>query len=276
MQVRIWVISLFLLTLVTSANAEMEQNPYLGTADAYLVKVDGQVVWSQNGDQPLPPASLTKLMTAMLAIEHGKLDEITRVSPAAAKETGSRLGLRVGDRYTVRSMLAATLIRSANDACHVLADHVAGNEAKFVRLMNERAQAIGLKNTHFTNACGHHHVNHYSTANEMADLGERLLRNPVAADLVRTESMVIRSTNGRRKFQVKNSNQLLGQYPGLLGVKTGYTPEAGKCLVAAAKRGETRVLIVLLNAPNRWNLATEMLDKAFTDVRQTAMLGSLK
>lgn len=242
-------------------------NAFPGSARGYLVKIGNTTTWGEGTQRRLPPASLTKMMTALLVLERGRLNDVVTVSQAAARETGSRLGLRAGQRFTVRSMLAAAMIRSANDACHVLADYVGGNEARFVRLMNAKAAALGMRNTHFTNACGHHHVRHYSSAADLAILAERLLRFPVVVQLAQRSLYTIRTRDGAKTYTFKSTNKLLGQYPGAMGLKTGYTPQAGRCLVATAYRNGTRVLLVLLHAPQRWETASAMLDHAFVRVR---------
>lgn len=253
-----------IMLLAIQGQAFAARDVFSGSASAYLVKVGNQTRWDESQNERLPPASLTKIMTALLALERAKMDGKVTISKAAAAETGSKIGLRAGESYTVHAMLAAALIRSGNDACHALADAVSGSEQRFVVLMNSRAREMGLRNTHFTNACGHDDPDHYSSAHDLAILGERLLNYKIASDLVSKKSFSIRSLNSKskRSFTFKNSNHLIGQYPGMLGVKTGYTPGAGKCLVAAAKRGNTRAIIVLLNAPNRWETATHMLNKA--------------
>src|SRR5512144_2357827 len=120
-----------------------------------MVQADSNVLWSRHTDRHLPPASLTKLMTALLVLEHGQPDEAVTVTPDATRETGSRLGLKTGERFRLHDLLAAALLPSANDACQALADHLAGDEARFVARMNRRAQELGMHGTHFTNACGH-------------------------------------------------------------------------------------------------------------------------
>jgi D-alanyl-D-alanine carboxypeptidase (penicillin-binding protein 5/6) len=191
------------------------------------------------------------------------MDEVATVSGGASRESGSRIGLRRGDRLTVRDLLAATLIASANDAARALADHLGGNQKAFVRLMNERARSLNLQNTRFTNACGHDHTGLYSTANDLALLTDRALRIPLFASLVARRAMRIATVKGNRTFWLKNKNRLIGRYPGARGVKTGTTPNAGQCLVALAERGDTRVFLVMMNARNRWRTAPAMLDAAF-------------
>lgn len=261
------MLAMLLLFFVAPSWAAGLANAFPGSARGYLVKIGNTPAWGEGIQRRLPPASLTKMMTALLALERGRLDDVVTVSPAAAHETGSRLGLRSGQHFTVRSMLAAAMIRSANDACHVLADYVGGNEARFVRLMNAKAAALGMRNTHFTNACGHHDIMHYSSAADLAILAERLLRYPVVVQLAQRSLFAIRTRDGAKTYTFKSTNKLLGQYPGAMGLKTGYTPQAGRCLVATAYRNGTRVLLVLLHAPQRWETASAMLDQAFNRVR---------
>ena len=245
------------------AAAQTATDPFPKSARAYLAQVGGTTVWSYQAEEKLPPASLTKIMTALLVLERANLNEVATITPEVAAETGHRLRLRVGEKYRVRDLLAAMLIESANDAAHALAIHVAGDEGRFARLMNERAAQLGLKNTHFTNASGHHDADHYTTANDLVRLTEAALARPLFRELVSTVNYEIRPLNGKRRFKLENSNKLLPKYAGMQGVKTGYTPEAGRCLVALAERDGVEVLIVLLRAKNRWKLAERMLDSAF-------------
>jgi D-alanyl-D-alanine carboxypeptidase (penicillin-binding protein 5/6) len=239
-------------------------DPFPGAAASYLLKIDGKAVWERFPDRRLPPASLTKIMTALLVLERGRLGEVTTISRAASRESGTRLGLKAGERVRVAELLAAAVIGSANDAARALAEHVDGTEDKFVRRMNERAAALGMRNTRFVNATGHHAPGHYSTANDIAVLSEAALSDPRFARLAATVSLEIRNADGSCSFALENRNEMVGRYRGVAGVKSGYTREAGPCLAAWAVRGERRVLLVLLNAPNRWWDAVAMLDNAFS------------
>jgi D-alanyl-D-alanine carboxypeptidase (penicillin-binding protein 5/6) len=264
--VRTALILAFCLELVVSAaraEAAGPGDPFGNVAAAYLVKVDGREVWARNADAPLPPASLTKMMTALLVLERADLRSVVTVSREASRETGARLGLAPGDRVAVLELLAATLIGSANDACRVLADHVAGSETKFVALMNARARGMGLSGTRFTNASGHDAPGMRSTARDLARLAETAMGNPVFAKMAGLEESWISTADTGKKFPLENKNLLIGRYRGAIGVKTGFTGSAGKCLVALAERGGKRVLLVLLNAPDRWWKAEEILDAAF-------------
>lgn len=258
------VVLAVLLTGMLPSNATAAKQSAASSQTAYLVQVNGHTLREKNANLRRPPASLTKIMTALIVLENGHLDDIVTVSSSAARETGSRIGLRRGDRFRVRDLLAASLMASANDATRALADHLAGNQEAFVHLMNERAQNLKLTGTRFSNVCGHDHKGLYTTAHDLVILTDRALRNPVFTDLVARRSMRIVTVKGHRVFSFKNKNRLIGRYPGALGVKTGTTPKAGQCLVAVAQRGETKVFLVLLNMKPRWQLAPAMLDAAFT------------
>lgn len=241
-------------------------NPFPQAASAYLVQVDQVTLWQKQATRRLPPASLTKLMTALLVLDSTPLDAAVSISPAAARESGSRLKLKSGSRYTAEALLQATLLHSANDACHALAEHVAGSEHRFVEQMNARARAMGLRDTHFENACGHDADGHYSSAQDLAILAQHALENAFIRATVRLATASIRSLDGKYRHRLVNKNALIGRYRGIAGLKTGYTASAGKCLIAYAVRDQKQVLLVLLNAPNRWWDAKDMLDLAFSHV----------
>jgi D-alanyl-D-alanine carboxypeptidase (penicillin-binding protein 5/6) len=232
-------------------------------AEAYLVQVQGKTLWAANAHRRLPPASLTKVMSALLVLERGALDAVATVSPAAAGQGGSRLGLGAGDRLRVEDLLAAMLVRSANDACRALAEHEAGSEASFVARMNRRAAELGLRDTRFANACGWDAKGHYASASDLAVLAETALRVPTFAALVARPEARLETVDGRRQFVVHNTNVLLGRLRGVTGVKSGFTRRAGPCLIALAERERVRVLAVLLNGSNRWWEAAGLIEHAF-------------
>lgn len=259
---RIILIICILLTSATALGAATD-DPFPAVAASYLVRIDGKTVWAHRPERRLPPASLTKIMTALLVLERDEPERVVTVSRGAAAESGTRIGLRRGDRVSVRDLLAATLIHSANDACRALADHAGGDRERFIGLMNAKARELGLGDTHFNDPCGHDQPRHYSSARDLALLAEAALGKRIFADLVSLQQLEIRSVDGKRRFQLRNKNELLGRYPGAAGVKTGYTPGAGRCVIALAQRGETRVLLVMLRSRDRWRHATAMLDRAF-------------
>ena len=261
---------LVLAALLAASGAQADNragDPYPWIAAAYVVKRDGAPLWAGSAERRLPPASLAKMMTALLAIEHGGLDASLAVGRGVLQETGTRIGLRPGDRLRAQDLLAATVVRSANDACRALSDHLGGTTREFVRRMNERAAALGLANTRFADACGHDREGQYSSAADLARLAEQLMRHEEYLRLARLQRLTIRTLDGRRSFALRNTNALIGRYPGAIGLKTGYTEGAGNCLVALAERDGVRVLAVLLNAPNRWWNAVGLLDRAFAAPR---------
>lgn len=241
-----------------------EPNPFPDVASAYLVQVNGTTLWEKQANSRLPPASLTKLMTALLVTENTPLNTAVIIRQGAVKESGSRLGLQPNSKFYVEDLLKAVLLNSSNDACHALADHVASSEKKFVEMMNSRAKQLGLPDTHFQNACGHDASQHYSTANDLARLANRSLDNRFIQSTVKLAGAKISSVDGKYSYQLTNKNALIGRYDGIAGLKTGYTAKAGKCLIAYARRNQKQVLLVLLNAPNRWWDAVDILDLAFS------------
>ena len=258
-----WLFGLWLLYQASFGWAL--SNPFPKMAAAYWLETDGEVVWAKQADQRLPSASLTKMMTALLVLEHpsGSANSVVTVSPAAARETGSRISLQAGQQLTQDALLAATLIASANDACRALADHLAGDQTRFVQRMNARARQLGMTNTHFANACGHDAPQHYASARDLALLAHALMQHPQALALAGQRTRQISTVDGRRSFALNSTNALLGRYPGILGLKTGRTAQAGNCLVAVAQRGTTQVLLVLLKGSDRWWDAVDVLDLAF-------------
>ena len=224
----------------------------------------------KTGNRRLPPASLTKLMTALLVLENYQPKAIVEISHKASQETGMRLGLKRGQRFYVEDLLSAALINSGNDACHALADFIGGNHEQFVQMMNRRAQQLGMRNTHFTNACGHDAANHYSSAHDLALLTVELIKHKLVTELAVKESAQIFAIGEAKSYTLQNKNALIGRYQGALGLKTGYTSRAGTCLIALAERGGTRVLLVMLNSANRWWDAVDLLDLAFAQARNAS------
>lgn len=260
------LIGLWLLCHVTLAAALPDLFP--DVARAYRVEIDSTPTWERKAHERLPPASLTKLMTALLASEQGDLQSSVTITPAAARETGARIQLKAGERYRLHDLLAATLMASANDACHALADALAGNERAFVQRMNQRAAELGMHDTHFTNACGHDDRGHLSSAHDLALLAHQIIRQSQLLQLTSRIEQHIESVDGARRIRFENKNALVGRYRGAFGLKTGYTARAGKCLIAYAKRGDTTVLLVLLHGNDRWWDAVDILDVAFAEAQR--------
>ncbi len=252
--------------LPAAARAAEPPNPWPDAAAAYLVRIDGVERWAAAASTRQKPASLTKILTALLVLEAVAPTAEVVVSARAARADGARIGLAAGMRMRVADLLTAMLLRSANDACLALAEHVARSEAAFVAQMNARAVAMGLKDSHFANACGFDAPDHYASARDLAVIADTALAQPAFADIVAREQGTARTRDGR-VFRFDNTNVLLGRVDGARGVKTGWTKAAGRCLVGFAQRGNTRVLVVLLGAPDRWWDAVAMLESAFDEAR---------
>ena len=238
--------------------------PYLSASSALLIQGEtGRVILEKNSRERRPIASLTKLMTAVLVLERGCLNDWVTVSRRAAATRGSSLRLRPGQRVLLKSLLLGLLVKSANDAAVAAAEHVSGSEEEFVRQMNQKALALGLRDTHFANCHGLDHPDHYSTAFDMAQLGQYAISWPFLADCVKNKEVAIRLQGLPRPRICRNSNKLLRYYWGADGIKTGYTEEAGKCLVGSASRGGHRLIAVLLNDNERWQDACELFEYGF-------------
>lgn len=220
----------------------------------------GTTLYQFESEKRLSPASLTKIMSALVILEYGHLDDEVTVSPKAARAHKTHLRLRTGQIFRLEDLLKAMLIVSANDACLAASEHVGGDEARFVDLMNAKAAALELHNTHFSNACGFDASEHYSTAEDLAKLSEIALHHPVFKELVREEREIIMPINEHRAYVLRTTNRLLGRIPGVQGVKTGFTSKAGRCLIAKVSQDGSDLLLVILNSKRRWNTATSLIN----------------
>lgn len=220
----------------------------------------GTTLYQFESEKRLSPASLTKIMSALVILEYGHLDDEVTVSPKAARAHKTHLRLRTGQIFRLEDLLKAMLIMSANDACLAASEHVGGDEARFVDLMNAKAVALGLHNTHFSNACGFDAPEHYSTAEDLAKLSEIAMSHPVFKELVREEREIIMPINEHRAYVLRTTNRLLGRIPGVQGVKTGFTSKAGRCLIAKVSQDGSDLLLVILNSKRRWNTATSLIN----------------
>jgi len=241
------------------------------SAHAYcLVEIDsGALIASKNADERRAMASTTKIMTALLAAESGRLDEIVTVTESDVRVEGSSLGLREGDKLTLLDLIRGMMAVSGNDAAHTVARFLSGSDEAFAEKMNARAFLIGMENTHFANPHGLPDDTHYSTAADMARLAVEALKNPVFAEIVSAKKVTVTylaSSLGYEERTLKNSNQLLTTVEGCIGVKTGYTSKAGRCLVSAVRRNGAGVVCVVLKAPDSWADSTALLEYGMTKV----------
>jgi D-alanyl-D-alanine carboxypeptidase (penicillin-binding protein 5/6) len=226
----------------------------------------GRVLWRRNPSRVLPIASLTKMMTALIVVDRVPRGARVRITPETLRYRGSGVGLLPrGKLIAVQTMLHGLLLPSGNDAAIALAQRAAGGSVRrFVRLMNRRAAAMGLICTHFSTPSGFRDAGNYSCAGDLAALARAVLRTPRLARIVRRRSAVLPFPIKGRKLYLYNTNPLLRErYRGATGVKTGYTVAAGRCLVATARRGRTRLGVVLLRSRDPGRQARRLLDRGF-------------
>ncbi len=232
-------------------------------AAVLMVASTKRILYAINPDAIMYPASTTKIMTALVALERGKPDSVVTVSGSAAGCEGSSLELKAGDRLNLRDLLYGMMLVSGNDAAEAVAEHIAGSVPAFVDLMNARTEKMGLINTHFANPHGLPDPNnHYSSARDLALITAQALQHPDFARIVATREYAVPFKN-RAPVRASNTNKFLKTYPGASGVKTGYTQAAGDCLVASARRGGVQLVVVLLNDDERWADAAKLLDYGF-------------
>ncbi|MFC4777517.1 D-alanyl-D-alanine carboxypeptidase family protein [Paenibacillus sp. GCM10023252] len=255
--------SLFLSGLPKAAYGAV---PAVGThaqASALIDVESGRLLHSSQGDKQLRIASLTKIMTAIVAIEDGQLTDVVTTSKRAYAREGSSIYLQLGEKMTLLNLLYGLMLRSGNDAATAIAEHVGGSEEGFVQLMNNKAELIGLRHTQFRNPHGLDAEGHYSSANDLARLTAYALRNPIFSDIVRTKVKTAPNPNDEWDYMWHNKNKMLSMYEGADGVKTGYTKLAFRCLVSSATRNGQRLAAVTINDGDDWADHRKLLDWGF-------------
>jgi D-alanyl-D-alanine carboxypeptidase (penicillin-binding protein 5/6) len=238
--------------------------PTHAQAAALIDVTSGRVLFSKQGDQELRIASLTKIMTAIVAIEEGKLNRPVQVSKNAYAKEGSSIYLKLGEQMTLENMLYGLMLRSGNDAATAIAEHIGGSEEGFVYLMNAKANELGLMHTHFMNPHGLDAEGHYSSANDLARLTAYAMHNSTFKEIVRTPVKRVPNPNESWDYKWDNKNKMLRFYDGADGVKTGYTKKALRCLVSSATRNGQQLVTVTINDGDDWNDHRKMLDYGFT------------
>lgn len=225
---------LLLFTSIAAAEPVQDQGSVSTHAKAAaLIDVEsGRILYSSHGDEPMLIASLTKIMTAIVAIEYGDLNSKVKVGKKAFAKEGSSLFLRLGEEMTLQNMLYGLMLRSGNDAATAIAEHVGGSEEGFVHLMNAKAEELSLKHTHFANPHGLDAEGHYSSANDLAVLTAYALHNPVFKEIVKTQVKTADNPYEKWEYKWSNKNKMLRLYEGADGVKTGYTKK--RCAALSA------------------------------------------
>jgi D-alanyl-D-alanine carboxypeptidase (penicillin-binding protein 5/6) len=250
-------------------------SPRIYASAAVLIEVQsGAVLYAKNPELRRAPASTTKIMTAIVALEKGNLRQVVQISRRAAATGGSTLWLKAGDRFILKELLEGMMLRSGNDGSMAVAEGVAGSVANFVRLMNLKAKEIGALQTNFRNPHGLRAPSHYTTALDLALITRYGLADRRFANLVRTKDAALEWFDGSKRVPITNTNRLLWSLQGVDGVKTGTTNEAGHCLVASATRDGKQLIAVALNSGNRWRDCTELLEYGFANFTLVKLVGS--
>ncbi|MFO7273593.1 MAG: D-alanyl-D-alanine carboxypeptidase family protein [Bacillota bacterium] len=254
----------------------VESPPSLWAHGAILMDATtGDVLWEKNAHMRLHPASTTKVLTALIALERGDLDARVTISKRAAQTPGSSMHLREGEVHTLYDLVHGLLMLSGNDAAVAIAEAIAGSVEAFADLMNERAWRLGARNSHFVNPHGLTHPDHLSTAYDLAVITRAALQNPLLAEIVATPEKALTYEELGREVVLYNTNRLLrGGLPGADGVKTGTTAAAGACLIASATRDGQKLIAVVLNASNRWRESTALLEWGFRNFALARLGGS--
>lgn len=240
---------------------------------AILVEMDsGRVLYEKNAHEALPMASTTKVMTALLALENGELTENVTASRNAFGVPGTSIYLSEGETLTLEEMLLGLMLQSGNDAAVAIAEHIAGDVDSFCRMMTERAEEMGCENTLFTTPHGLPAQNHHTTAWDLALITRHALQNPDFRRIVATRTASVPWEGHSYHRVLNNKNKLLSAYEGALGVKTGYTRAAGRCLVFAAERENMTVVGCVLNDPDWFADAAQIMDQGFAAYETVTVL----
>ena len=264
------VFSLFPMSMTVAEERENSEIVNSAKSAILMEKNSGMTLYDKDSNKKLPPASMTKVMTLLLIMEEIdkggiKLDEIVRISEHAASMGGSQIFLEAGEEMTVEDLLKGVAVASGNDASVALAERISGSEKDFVAQMNQKAKDLGLKNTHFKNPTGLPAEGHYSTAHDMAVMARELLLHDEVTKYTKIYDDYLRKGQ-ENEFWLVNTNKLIKNYPGMDGLKTGYTSEAKYCLTASAQRDDMHMIAVVMGAENpkmRNADVTSLLDYGF-------------
>lgn len=225
--------------------------------------ISGTILLEKNLDRPLPPASTTKITTALVALDKYSLDQILTVKQAPLA-VGSKMKLQSGEQMSVRNLLTGLLVASANDAAVTLAENYEGGYAGFVEAMNQKAQNLNLRQTHFSNVSGIESDDHYSSVHDLVILAKAALKNDFFRDLVKTRTATITDNTGTHLYSLTTTNLLLGEVEGVAGVKTGWTTNAGECLVTFVERNGKQLLIAVLGSADRFGETKKLIEWGYS------------
>lgn len=239
--------------------------PQIDAKAAFIMDFEsGAILYEKNADQKMQIASITKLMTAIIALENTNFDEIVTISNKAAITEGSKVWLLRDEKITMKSLLYALLVKSGNDAAVAIAEHIAEDVPSFVTMMNEKAKKLGLTGTHFKNPIGFDSLENYSTARDVALMGRYAFRNTFVRKAVQIQTMQVESADGNISHELKSTNKLLDSFLNVIGLKTGHTELAGLCFVSVIDNSHgDKIITVVLNSPDRFQETKSLASWAF-------------
>lgn len=269
--IKISIPMIVLLILLTGIPVYAQSLSNITAKSAVVIEYEtGKVIFAKNSEEKRAPASTTKIMTALVALDEmgDQLDILVPTSEKAATIGESSIWLVKGEVLSLEDMLYGLLLNSGNDAAVAIAEKIGGSEAGFVQMMNAKAKSLEAKNTHFANPNGLPNKDHYTTAADLAKITRCALHNHIFSSIVATKTKEIIWENHEWNRQLINTNKLLWHLDGANGVKTGYTEDAGHCLVSSAKRGDQQFICVVLNSANIWEDSKNLLEYAFANYKK--------
>ncbi len=262
----ILAVAMLLTACGFTASADYSGEEISAVGAVVIDALTGEVLYEKDCDLQLPMASTTKIMSALIALEQDNLYEEFTVDSEAIKVEGSSMGLQENDRVTLRTLVYGMLLPSGNDAANAVAVRVAGSIEGFVDMMNQKGEELGLKSTHFVTPSGldDYTDEHYSTAYDMAVLTREALKNQDFLEICSSKNAKVAFGNPPYERWLVNSNKLLSMCDGVIGVKTGFTDKARRCLVSACERDGATLICVTLNDPDDWNDHSKLYDYCFS------------
>lgn len=247
-----------------------ELPPYVGAESAVVIDLEsGTKLYELNPNERLYPASITKLMTALVALDYYQLDQILTVRSLAPVPFESDMGLELGDQLTLQNLLYGLLVPSGNDAAYTIAYDYPGGIENFIYAMNQKTKDLNMKNTHFENPSGFDSPDHYTTANDLSLLARTVLNNNFLNKVIATYGITLADVSGKRVYTLKNVNQFLGYLYGADGVKTGFTDLAGQCLVSSVSRDGHRIMAVVLKSQDRFGDSGRLIEWTYRNFSWT-------
>lgn len=266
-------LTIFIILFATNPLPAAAGPELVGEAAILMDNRNGQVLFEKNPHLKIYPASTTKTLTAIIALESGMLDDQVTIPNDACNVEGSAIGLREGEKIPLEDLIYALMLNSGNDSAVAIAHHVGGSVDGFVQLMNKKAAELGAVNTHFNNPNGLPDPKHYSTAYDMALITRYAMQNPEFRKIVSTKVKTIRRDDPKAQSFLENHNRLLWQYDGAIGIKTGYTELARQCLISAADRQGRELIAVVMKSEgsNIWTDSKKLLDYGFNEFRSVSL-----